>query len=287
MVGDWKILRHAWFFSLMLLAACGPNTSGLSAGEAGVKGQVINTDGRWSVYGLMSEPAQELRALAVFIHGTPGSSDAWIDTMQAGPDDILTLALDRPGFGKTDPRDAVTDLKSQAEAVIQTLESYKKSHALKGKPNVLIGHSYGGPVAVQVALDRPDLVNAIVLAAAPLDPGMEKVHWMQRVATWAPVKMMIGHTLRTSNAELLALKDELLAMQTRLPALTVPVFILHGTKDTLVPIDNVAFMEAHIPPSVICDTNVIEGQNHFLPWNQIDALWDQINAAAALEPGTC
>ncbi|MEM6682829.1 MAG: alpha/beta fold hydrolase [Pseudomonadota bacterium] len=279
--------RSVCCMAMIMLCACGPDTSGQSAQEAGLTRTVLTASDRWTITGLRSATTENLRAIALFIHGTPGSADAWVDTLSRAPKNILGIALDRPGFGNTKPNDAVVDLRSQADAVIAAAQSIRTDQGGATVPIFLIGHSYGGPVAVAAGLQRPDLFSGLILVAAALDPGMEKVHFMQRLATWQPFKTLIGHTLRTSNAELIALKDELMTLQSKLGDLAVPIYILHGTKDTLVPIDNVPFMTAHFPSKMVCETQVLEGQNHFLPWNETDRIWAQINAATGMSGKQC
>jgi pimeloyl-ACP methyl ester carboxylesterase len=62
-------------------------------------------------------------------------------------------------------------------------------------------------------------------------------------------------------------KAELDALQPALHRITVPTIIVHGTQDDLVPFANVAYMQAQLTGVKTLKTVVLEGQNHFLPWN--------------------
>ena len=73
--------------------------------------------------------------------------------------------------------------------------------------------------------------------------------------------------IRNANAELIALKPELDALTRLLPKITARVLIVHGTKDDLVPVANVPFMQAGLTGARCVKTELLEGQNHFLPWN--------------------
>jgi pimeloyl-ACP methyl ester carboxylesterase len=147
---------------------------------------------------------------------------------------------------------------------------------------VLLGHSLGGPVVAQVAATYPDRVSAVVFLAASLDPALESIHPMQRVGAWPPVRMMLPRAIRNANAELMALEPELVQLTGRLPRITSKVVIVHGTKDDLVPVANVAFMQAHLTGASCVKTILLEGRNHFLPWNSADVVRDAVRMS--LEP---
>lgn len=99
------------------------------------------------------------------VHGTPpprvlalhgwGRTHRDFDAVLAGLD---ALALDLPGFGATPEPEAVWGAEEYAAAVVPVLE----------EPVVVLGHSFGGRVAVHLAAGRPDLVRALVLAGVPL-----------------------------------------------------------------------------------------------------------------------
>jgi pimeloyl-ACP methyl ester carboxylesterase len=155
---------------------------------------------------------------------------------------------------------AVTSLDQQAAAVAVLFPAVPQQV-------VLVGHSLGGAVVARVAALHPDRVRGLVLLASSLDPAQESIHPMQYVGRMWPVSSMLSRALRNANEELMALKDELLALQPLLALITAPTVIVHGTKDDLVPLANVAYMQAHLTGARSVKTMVLEGQNHFLPWN--------------------
>jgi pimeloyl-ACP methyl ester carboxylesterase len=212
----------------------------------------------------------------ILVHGTPGSATGWADYLTSPPQGMDVIALDRPGFGASGPDGAVTSLAEQAAAVLALMPD-------DGRPVVLLGHSLGGPVVARVAADHPGRVTALVLLAASLDPAQENIHPMQRVGAWSPVRGLLPRTLRNANAELMALKPELDTLAALLPRITARVVIVHGTQDDLVPVANVAFMQARLTGARCVSTRLLEGRNHFLPWNSADIVRDAVRQS--LEPG--
>ena len=89
-----------------------------------------------------------------FVHGSP---DGWIRYKNFMKDkDLLSkfrmIAIDRPGFGYSQFGDA-KNLKDQSKLISWFVRSIKNN-----KPIYAIGHSYGGPVIVQLQVDNQDLV---------------------------------------------------------------------------------------------------------------------------------
>jgi pimeloyl-ACP methyl ester carboxylesterase len=131
----------------------------------------------------------------------------------------------------------------------------------------------------RVAADHPGLVSAVVLLAASLDPAQEKIHPMQHVGQWPGVRALLPRALRNANQELMALRPELEDLATRLPAIRAKVLIVHGTQDDLVPVANVGFMQAQLRGARCVRTMLLEGRNHFLPWNSAAAVREAITQA--------
>ena len=208
----------------------------------------------------------------ILVHGTPGSATGWADFLLDPPPGMEVLALDRPGFGRSAPSGAVPELEAQAAAVVALLPA-------DGRRAVLLGHSLGGAIVARVAAQHPARIAAVVMLAASLDPGLETIHPMQWVGAWAPVRWLLPRAIRNANAELMALKPELELVAALLPHITVPVFIVHGTQDDLVPVANANFMRARLTGADCVRTLLLEGHNHFLPWNSAGAVREAIRQA--------
>lgn len=99
--------------------------------------------------------AGQVRVVA--LHGW-GRTHSDFDGVLGGLD---AIALDLPGFGASPAPDQVLGAHGYAAIVAPVLESI-------GAPSVVVGHSFGGRVAVALAVDRPDLVRSLVLVGVPL-----------------------------------------------------------------------------------------------------------------------
>ncbi len=267
--------RVAFVGTLLSLAGCaipGPATS-----DDDMTAKLPHTTLQLASYKLSYiEAGDPTGHLVVFVHGTPGDAEAWADYLMTVPDGFHYVAIDRPGFGHSGPDDAVTSLPEQAEAVAAIVR------ANGAKPAVLVGHSLGGPIIAQVAADDPDLVAALVIVAGSLDPALEYVPFIQYVGDTWPVSALLPRMVRNANREIIALEPHLTALTPRLAAIKVPVTIVHGTKDTLVPFANVAFMKKHLIATKAMEVTVLDGQNHFLPWNSKDKVEAAIAKAFAM-----
>ena len=97
----------------------------------------------------------------VLIHGNAGSADDF-DFQSLGRlcRNYRVIAIDRPGHGKSDrPRGSDATLQYQMHLLHETL-----SHIGVTRP-VLVGHSWGGSLALAYAVDYPTELSAIVLLA--------------------------------------------------------------------------------------------------------------------------
>jgi pimeloyl-ACP methyl ester carboxylesterase len=100
-------------------------------------------------------------AKVVALHAWARTRADWNATLQ-GYD---ALALDLPGFGATPAPDSGWSTAEYADWVRECLGESARSG---GDRPVLVGHSFGGRVAVRLAATSPELVRGIVLAGVPL-----------------------------------------------------------------------------------------------------------------------
>jgi pimeloyl-ACP methyl ester carboxylesterase len=94
----------------------------------------------------------------VLLHGQPGSSADWDLVADRLPLQLHAIAADRPGYG-TNPLPA-GGFAANAHGLISDLNARHIDRA------VLVGHSYGGGIALSAARIVPDRVEAVVLLAS-------------------------------------------------------------------------------------------------------------------------
>lgn len=112
-----------------------------------------------SVSVLVAGPADAAETI-VFIHGLGGSQSTWASVLGDFADAFRVVAVDLPGHGGSDkPSPDAMDysIAGLAGVLGELIEK------LDLAPSVLVGHSLGGAVSLQLALDRPKLVRAIAL----------------------------------------------------------------------------------------------------------------------------
>jgi pimeloyl-ACP methyl ester carboxylesterase len=197
----------------------------------------------------------------ILVHGTPGSAADFADLLLDPPPGVELLAVDRPGFGRSEPRDALPSLQAQADALLPLLEERG------GRWPVLVGHSLGAPIVAQLAADHPERVGGLLLLAGALDPGLEEWHWYNRAATLlGPV---LARPLRNSNDELRPLPEQLRALGGELARIRCPVVVVHGRKDQLVPFANVDYMRRMLTGAAPLRVVELPDGDHFLPWDAV------------------
>jgi pimeloyl-ACP methyl ester carboxylesterase len=135
-------------------------------------------------------------------------------------------------------------------------------------------------VVARFAADHPRRTAALVILAGSLDPSQEDVPWIQNVGDSWPVVAILPRTIRNANREIIALEAELRHLEPLLGTVSVPVFVLHGTADDLVPYANVAYMRSHFTGAAKLSVLQLHDQNHFLPWKEKRRVKETIRAAA-------
>lgn len=124
------------------------------------------------------------------------------------------LAVDYRGFGRSsDVPPTERFAYEDAEAAWDYL-----ARLAPGRPRLIVGHSLGGAIGAELARRRPD-AHGLVLEAT-----FTSVADMIANSTWGflPVSLIL-----TQNFDTLA----------KVPELTMPVLVTHGTRDAIVPFE--------------------------------------------------
>lgn len=203
----------------------------------------------------------------IFIHGTPGSWNAFEIYLR---DSMLRahyrmISIDRPGFGYSNFGKAL-NLPEQSRLMGPVLESLKNKEACW-----LVGHSLGGPMILQLALDYPTLANGLVVISGSIDPAAEKPEKWRYVVDKTPLKLFLPGAFRPSNTELIYLKKDLKIMEPALSVISLPVYFIHGRTDSWVPPVNVEFGLKKLTNAPKLDTLWLNG-GHFIPWTEFQPI---------------
>jgi pimeloyl-ACP methyl ester carboxylesterase len=106
----------------------------------------------------------------LLIHGNCSSGAFWYPLLRQLPPTLRVLAPDLRGYGTSDaaPVDATRGLRDFADDVAALLDEPALFGARPARP-LVVGHSMGGGVAMQLLIDHPDRVAALLLES-PVSP---------------------------------------------------------------------------------------------------------------------
>lgn len=100
-------------------------------------------------------------APVLLVHGQPGSAADWdpvVDVVDGGRTSPRLLVVNRPGYSTSTVGPA--SMAGNAEMLADLLV------ARAAAPAVVVGHSYGGGIALLMAARRPEVVSGLVLVSA-------------------------------------------------------------------------------------------------------------------------
>jgi pimeloyl-ACP methyl ester carboxylesterase len=95
----------------------------------------------------------------LFIHGLGSSSDRWLDIPEALSRYHHAIALDLPGFGGSDAPQMEYTINRFREFVLD----FMRALGIDDDKITLIGHSLGGYIAAEIAIQNRNCVNKLVL----------------------------------------------------------------------------------------------------------------------------
>lgn len=204
----------------------------------------------------------------LFIHGNVASSRWWEKVMAELPAGVRAVAPDLRGCGDSDKPDGHWSMADLGDDV------YQFTQALGIRRAAVIGHSLGGSVALQLAVDHPDLIShLVVINSAPADglqlPEASYAQVEQFAKSPDITKAALGMMMPTAPkdqlyAQLLddgvksagawlrngyALRDMNLVAQAA--ALKVPALVLYGKQDALVTSEMAERTQAQIPGALL------------------------------------
>ena len=228
----------------------------------------------------------------VLLHGAGSSHLVWPPLMRRHPGCTI-LALDLPGHG----RSGGAGCRSAAGYAARVLDFLAEKRAFQV---ALVGHSLGGAVALQLALEHPHLVRGLGListgarlglppalrqaleaphalpdalqaftrlAFSPHTPATQREQWMQPLRRAHPT-VLLGDWQAAADFDARA----------RMLPLDVPAWVAAGADDRLTPPAYATFLAAFLPRAVM---QLVPRAGHFLPLEQPAALSEGFSAFLA------
>ncbi len=115
----------------------------------------------------------------VLIHGLGGAAENWVDLAPLLSQRFRLLIPDLPWHGASGAGPSRVTLRTFSDAVCQCLDAEELASS------VVIGHSFGGQVALQIAIVEPWRVRALVLApVSGISSSEVKRRYALRASSW-------------------------------------------------------------------------------------------------------
>ena len=203
------------------------------------------------------------------LHGW-GRSGSDFDAVLSGSN---AIALDLPGFGASPLPESSMGAHGYAHRISAILNEFDT-------PPVVIGHSFGGRVAVALQADRPGAFRGMVLTGVPLlrrqsvgrpPMGYRIVRSLNRLGLLSDGRLENMKRTRGSadyRAATGVMRDVLVitvneSYEDELGSLQIPVKMVWGSEDTEVPLSIAERAGEILGPNASLE--VVEDGGHFLP----------------------
>jgi len=231
------------------------------------------TLGGLQVHYAQRQPLPAGRLPVVFIHGAGGTHQHWLYQVRdlAGSP---TYAPDLPGHGRSEGR-GWDSIAVYGDWIVSFLDATGLEQA------VLVGHSMGGGIALDIALRYPTRVGGLGLVAsgarlrvapAVFDAIQQDMQAAVRlICEWAfgpeatPEMVRLGRRqMGETPAEVLYndfLACDRFDVMDRLKEIAAPAFVLCGTEDRLTPAKYAVYARDHITGATL---HLVEGAGHMV-----------------------
>jgi pimeloyl-ACP methyl ester carboxylesterase len=229
----------------------------------------------------------------VLIHGSLDRSAGMLKLSRRLDTDFRVTRYDRRGYGRSIGAGEPYGVDQQVADLIGVLDASDQS----SRPALLVGHSYGGNVALAAAEQHPSRVAGVVTYESPLswlewwpthnawrthaDPGDAAERFMRRLVGDDVWERLPPATRAARRLEGPALVGELAALAERAPwtpaGVRVPVLPMRGERAVPHHVDGVVALAAMLGAEPV----VIEGARHFGPNTHPDQVAAEIRRFAA------
>ncbi|MBC7903722.1 MAG: alpha/beta hydrolase [Gemmatimonadaceae bacterium] len=205
----------------------------------------------------------------LLVHGAPG---AWYGSRNVLDDTLLQqhyhiIAVDRLGYNMSrfkGKRRAVTSITTQAVAIHEALRLNKSR-----KKGIVMGSSFGGPIAAKLAIMYPEDFYHVVMLAAAIDPKKEKFWWFHRYIVQAPLKWCLPRFINNATDEKMSHVKELEKLQLEWSNLNIPATVVQGGADDIVDPANLDFAREQLKGKK-ADFIFLPTVKHMIRWERAD-----------------
>ena len=196
----------------------------------------------------------------VFIHGAPGSATAFTEYIK---DSALNqyyniIVFDRIGYG-------YSSLGEYAGIIDQSGRIAKLLTEEVNNKLILVGHSFGGPIAAYTSMLLKNKVIGTIMIAPAIDPENEKYFPGGNLAYWKGTRWLFSKAWRVSAEEKYKHTKELVNLKDVWERIQTPILHIHGDKDKLVPHENLGFSQKVFNPKFLT-TETWKGKGHLIPF---------------------
>lgn len=235
-------------------------------------------DTRHGIHAAFAGP-EEAPVTVFLVHGSPGNWGAGLPYLASKTltETHRVVSFDRPGYGKSNPGTTVESFAEQASALVPFAED-------RPGTKLWLGHSFGAPIVAQLAIDRPDLVDGLVLSASAMDPDLEQPRWYHHLGDTIAGRYFLNSEWIVTNEECLAFADELALLAPRLSEIECPVLILHARDDALADFRHAEWTEDQIGKPDLVAVRAFDQGNHFILWNRVEAHLEALHDLETLLP---
>ena len=206
----------------------------------------------------------------LLIHGLGGSRRWWRKNIAALAPHFTVYTIDLVGFGKSKGRERF--VLTEAAAAIHTWM------AAQGLAQAaLVGHSMGGRIGAELAVDFPGTIDRLVLVDTPILPfghgyARQSMGMLAALRTvpFDLLRVLIADTLHTGPFTTLQIGRELLRtdIARKLAGLQTATLIIWGERDTVVPRRLAQELAEQLPASRLV---TLPQSGHAPMWERPDA----------------
>ncbi len=223
---------------------------------------------------VLSHPASVLRGgsgpAVLLLHGWGSRAEAYKEFLSTFPDDVAEIVIpDLPGFGSTPllrNKGGVWGVHEYASWVKALLDVLSWNASV-----MIIGHSFGGQIALMIANSHPETISGLILYAAAV---VRPAHTFRRsvIHTLSPAFRPLRSLIHKAGAfqdwgntppELQPVMEKIVRqdMTHLLPGTMTNTIILWGDQDRKTPIEHGRKIAEQMPNA---ELRIIQGAGHSL-----------------------